>query len=699
LGDLLRGYAVVSLCGWAAFPFLHRALASLPDRGYAASRAFGFVLAAWIGFAGATLAGRPLSTGGARAAIVAVLVLSVAGRALIGALARRSGAGGDEPLMAFARRRAGTVALVETLFVVATLVLGWLLDFNPAIDPDSERFMDYALLRSTLRGSGLPAADPWFGGAPLNYYHFGYAVIAFLVRAAGRSPERLFVPALALVHALAWCSAFGAGLALYGRRRPALGAAVAVLAAGNFEWMRQWVTRGTLAGFDWFSPSRVIRGAICEFPFFSMLWGDLHPYVVALPLFLVALNVVLGGPGRPAIRPRATGPPVENGPPVTANEPAAAAIGRAAALAFIAGACFAVHVWDAPVLFLAATLVWLSSGATPRGMAIALAPFALAPLPFLFALRGFRQSGRGLGWVAARSDPLEWAMAFGPFVLLGALLLLATPRLGGAGRAVMAAAGRDATRRWRTAGALACAGLLVALACEVIYVPDMFASTEMVRMNTVFKWHRLAWVLLGLAAPAGLQILRAATTRAIATAGAVLLVAGSGIDPALGTSAWIRARAAAAAAEGAPAARAALRPGAAADALFRALDPGAAVVADYLSRQARPGDVVLEETGEAYTWSARVATFSGVPAVLGWGNHEAGWRQDWPGVLRRQRDVAAIYLDPASHGEALRHYGVTWAVVGGRERASYGESGLGQFDRIGAAVLESGDTRLYRFGP
>jgi uncharacterized membrane protein len=161
----------------------------------------------------------------------------------------------------------------------------------------------------------------------------------------------------------------------------------------------------------------------------------------------------------------------------------------------------------------------------------------------------------------------------------------------------------------------------------------------------------------------------------------------------------MRARGASLSAGPAPAARAALRPGAPADALFRALDPGGAAVCDYLVRQARPGDVVLEETGDAYTWSGRIATFSGVPAVLGWGNHEAGWRQDWAAVLRRQRDIETMYVDPVSHAELLRRYRVTWVVVGGRERARYGDAGPGRFGGIGTLVLLSGDTRLYRIGP
>src|SRR5206468_152707 len=127
------------------------------------------------------------------------------------------------------------------------------------------------------------------------------------------------------------------------------------------------------------------------------------------------------------------------------------------------------------------------------------------------------------------------------------------------------------------------------------------------------------------------------------------------------------------------AARAALLPGADAEALFRATSPGDAAAAFFIARTAGAHDILLEEAGEPYTWSSRISTFTGVPAVLGWGNHEAVWRQGWAEVQRRGADVAAIYEHPGSSEacDQLRAYGVKWMVVGDRERQRYGAAVAG----------------------
>jgi len=144
-------------------------------------------------------------------------------------------------------------------------------------------------------------------------------------------------------------------------------------------------------------------------------------------------------------------------------------------------------------------------------------------------------------------------------------------------------------------------------------------------------------------------------------------------------------------------ARAALLPGADAEALFRALSPGDAAAAAFVARASGARDALLEETGDAYTWSSRISTFSGVPAVLGWGNHEAVWRQGWDEVLRRGVDVAAVYAHPG-FGEAcdrMRAYGVTWIVVGDRERRRYGPS-VGEMARLAQPVFTSDGTDVFR---
>ncbi|MBI1951990.1 MAG: hypothetical protein HYS34_11595 [Acidobacteria bacterium] len=175
-----------------------------------------------------------------------------------------------------------------------------------------------------------------------------------------------------------------------------------------------------------------------------------------------------------------------------------------------------------------------------------------------------------------------------------------------------------------------------------------------------------------------------------------LTAAGALVYPLCGTAAWLRGRADEIERQKDAPARAALSPGADAEALFRALHPGDAAAASFIARAAVPGVAILEEAGEPYTWSSRISTFSGVPAILGWGNHEAIWRQDWSEVLRRGEDIAAIYRaeGPAEACGLVQQYGVRFIVVGERERERYGH-GAARFAAAARPAFENRGTRVY----
>ena len=192
------------------------------DRGYSLCRCFGVILAATIGWLLAAAARRPLTTG---IAGLAVLLAAMLSGAVAVAVRRTSGTrrpGDGEGLADFLRSGAKWIVCVEVLFLGGLLLFSWIQWHNPAVDPDSERFMDYALLRGCLRSPGLPIPDPWFAGRDVAYYHFGYAMVAFLVRAAGAEPAHFFITAIALQHALLWAGAFGVGLALTRRGVPSV---------------------------------------------------------------------------------------------------------------------------------------------------------------------------------------------------------------------------------------------------------------------------------------------------------------------------------------------------------------------------------------------------------------------------------------------------------------------------------------------
>ena len=677
MGAVLRSYLVLAACGWAVLPVLLRLLRPLPDRGYAVSRLCGWTIATWTAYALASLLGQPLNGAMALAALGLVAFACWGVEALL-----RHREGHAPPACALRvdglRGRWSTVVCIEALCLAGTMLFVAIQADNPAIDPDSERFMEYALLKAYLRAPGLPIEDPWFAGEPINYYAFTYAAVGFLVRASGSEARYLFPVAVALVHGLLWVVVFGLGLALSGRWRGGFLAAFLVLGAGNFEWLHRWWVGGGGPIIDWFSPARAIEGTITEFPWFSLLWGDLHPYVFALPLVAGVLTfaVALEDAGEAAS---------ERGRGIIAA--------RGLGCGLFTAILMAAHPWDVPLALLAASGIALACAGWRRALLPPLATAMAIPLVLPF-LRGFQQSGRRLALVERMSGVGEWLAAYGPFVLLGLAGLVTLRRKPGR----PTGKGPPETGL-RAAVVLGAAAVLGALACEVVFVPDIFAGTPLARMNTVFKIYRLSWLFLGLSGAVLVEaILRRHGRRGSAPATVVVFIAivTSAAYPLLGTRAWhLDLRGARAVTRGA--ALKARWPGDA-EAVFRALLPDDAAVTDYLAAHARPGEAIAEESGEAYSWSSRIATFSGVPTLLGWANHEAGWRNGWGRVLERRAALEAIYRQPDSvlARQAVRRYRVRWVVVGQRERLRYGGDGLEWLERHGEKVMRSGSTTLFR---
>jgi YYY domain-containing protein len=86
-----------------------------------------------------------------------------------------------------------------------------------------------------------------------------------------------------------------------------------------------------------------------------------------------------------------------------------------------------------------------------------------------------------------------------------------------------------------------------------------------------------------------------------------------------------------------------------------------------------PYGVVAEAVGGSYSEYARVATYSGLPAVLGWPGHEGQWRGGYGEVGSRQEDIGLLYS--ARRWEdaepILLRYNIRYVYVGGLELSTY----------------------------
>lgn len=734
--------ALLALLGLAGLPIAVAVLGRLPAAAFASARLVGLLLASWLAWLLASLRVVPFGRGAMLAAVAAVLVTAA------GVAWRDRSA-----LLALLRRERRTLLATELLFH-ALLALGLLLRFgNPDLWHPSlggEKPMAFAFLNAVLRTAEFPPQHPWFAGGTLNYYYFGYVLAALPARLLGIAPGVAYNLAVPTFFALAGVGAFGLGASLVrsaaarGETRPAgspilgglLSTALLVL-LGNLGQVRLLVRALQTFGGDAsarFDPALVAAGAlkalfgaplpirpeewywnatrlipavagrgneITEFPFFTFLFADLHPHLMALPLGLLVLAWALAVHGGAA-----------NGRD-----------GKVAVLvlgALALGAVHATNPWDGPILSLVVALAAASAGIAATGGAepgrrlVLASAWGLAPLllsavlfrPFaaayvapysdvqrftgaatplaawlwLWALPAFAVASLVAGELGRRlaATPAsvlgEGAFWRGPIVLGAGAVLLAL--------AVWLAVGVPAALvAWPLAAASLAAAvasdeklgaerrivfLLSATALLVTIGVDRFAVGGD-RMNTVFKLSFQAFVLLAIVSGPALAWTLAALGEGGARrfgawhAAAALLLLGAAIYPVTATPARLTQRFPRVSPGEAcrPFAEAPAPPGAlgrGSEGRPRGLD-GTSFLRDaavcesgrlvplrwdeeaiaWLLAHEKGSPTILEASLPEYRWGSRFSVYTGLPAVVGWSWHVRQHRAAVPGGVVERR--------------------------------------------------------------
>jgi YYY domain-containing protein len=241
------------------------------------------------------------------------------------------------------RRRVWIVS--EFVFLAVFFLLLALRSMNPDLWESylgGEKPMELGYLTAIGRSPELPPYDPWFAGGSMNYYYFGWFLIAVPMRALKILPEVAFQLGVATFGALAAVVVFSLTYNLVsasnssktvGKRSSRIPIKVGILgvflflgsgtidatrvhfarlrSANTWTFMNDWPVAGSLVDFvggtwawitgthlsrfDWWAPSRVNEGNfdITEFPYFTFLFGDLHPHMMDMALYGLSLSLAL----------------------------------------------------------------------------------------------------------------------------------------------------------------------------------------------------------------------------------------------------------------------------------------------------------------------------------------------------------------------------------------------------------------------
>lgn len=681
-----------------------------------------------------------------------------------------------------------------------------------------EKPMDFSYFNAVLKSTSFPPYDPWFAEGYLNYYYYGFVLVSSLVKFLGIVPSVAYNLILPTMFALIAMGAFSVGWNLISARSLGmdepdlsaqvkrtdvgvykfgigLAAALGTAVIGNLGTVRMilqgyqrlaapggviegvgfltrmvWTIRGAVQAFggtplpygigDWYwIPSRAIPAPgevepITEFPFFTVLYGDLHAHLFALPvaLFVIAwvISVVIGRANFKSILGWIIGLslgglaigalyPINLSDIYTYLPLGLVAIGYALGryhkgatgrwLPDLSSSSKRVlTAFGVPLLLIALSFAmympyrwWYgqaySSVEVWNGLRTPLSSYLIHWGLFLFVIVSW-MAWETRQWLA--STPLSALRKLEPYKLwiqLAGLLLvfsvfvflflevwivwLVLPLAVWSGVLILRPGLPDEKR---IVLFLVGTSLIITLMVEVVVVRG-----DIGRMNTVFKFYLQGWTMLAISAAAALGWTLLALPawysrwRNVWQFVLILLVAGAALYPLLGGLAKIEDRMALDAPHTLDGM--AYMPYAEYAETWGVMDLGEDYQAIRWMQDNIEGSPVIVEANlrNLYRWGSRFSIYTGLPGVVGWEWHQQQQRALLPGnwVSERIAEVDNFYTttDVQQALDFLRKYNVSYIVLGQQERGHYAGEGLEKFTRedgnLWQAVYEGGQTVIY----
>ena len=325
------------------FPLTFFAFRGLADRGWIVAKTLGLVFTAWLVWV-------VVSLGISTYTNLAIWTI-IAGTGLAGATLAWIQRAALSEFVATQWREVAWCELVFLLgFIAFALLRMWYPDLGHQFSPVSpsnpgdgrmgEKQLELAFLNAITRSRTFPPLDPFFAGGYINYYYFGYLLVATLARATTIAPALAFNLAIATFFGLLLGTSYSVGRALTRSITFGLVTAAFVCCIGNLNGLVQavndlqavatthlgvpflggivelvsGVAQALFAGrpppsFDFWESSRLVPPVgidFAEFPFFTYLFGDLHAHLMAFPMTLgvVALAYSLAVSFEPSERLR-----------------------------------------------------------------------------------------------------------------------------------------------------------------------------------------------------------------------------------------------------------------------------------------------------------------------------------------------------------------------------------------------------------
>ncbi len=159
-----------------------------------------------------------------------------------------------------------------------------------------EKTMDLGFLNYFSRTTSLPPSDPWSIDNQMSYYFFGYFIFGLVHKLSSFPTAFGYNLTIATIAGILTTTLISLIFYLKKSLKVSVLFSLAIVLLTNFEkfYMYFFDTRKSWQlGFDLFWKTARVHefysNAITEYPFWSLIFSDLHPHVMAMPFFVCVL--------------------------------------------------------------------------------------------------------------------------------------------------------------------------------------------------------------------------------------------------------------------------------------------------------------------------------------------------------------------------------------------------------------------------
>ncbi|GEM_PF-3545764 len=643
---ILDFYLSTLLFAIPGFLFIHKLFPKNAGKNYAFSRIFGLLIISYLSWIFAYVLRIKITT----VSILALVFVTT----LLGLYLNKS------ILKTLLKKYYKPVLLYELLFIIFFSAMLLYRSATPNIE-DIEKFMDFGIYNGLYRAETVPPKDVWMSGKIINYYYFGQYSLVTINKINHIDTAVSYNLNVALIFASAGVMLFAICFVITNNFFASLFGALLLIVAGNIDIMFHDLS-GTTTGYFYADARSLIKYTINEFPAYSFLISDLHAHIIDLLYVVLMLGLTVNYF-------------------FTATEETN--IFQLGVLALSLGALGVTNTWDliiyAPLVFL--ITLWKHRLKVPE-------IFAVAPISILLFLPyyiDFNSATSGVGIVTQRDEILPIMKMFGYFFMASLLYVTFFVK------------NKFVKPEHKLVGLFFMYALFLVCVPEVVFLKDIYfkLNPPYSRANTVFKVWYQAWVLFCIATACAYFYLIKRFWPKIKKIKTFPIFLPFIMDVALLTFFVFK------------------YPinsvryitgdtyenkGLNGEDYLKSYSLGDYILIKYLNQNITGQPIILEAAGSSYTHDSVISSYTGLPTVIGWSDHELGWRADWPYIANRLGDIEIMYKssDIEKVSELVKQYGIQYVVISGTERAKYGANAGETLKELYSTIYESDGVTLLK---